>query len=98
VRDVWLVDTKPGTTLPQFDSPTPIHVDQLRLRKWNVQALTFEDAAWPEDLAKLRDSMTTRFIGFQVQRGRGFEPGSRRDASLSVTLGDDNTLIAPVTL
>jgi signal transduction histidine kinase len=98
VRDVWLVDTKPGTTLPQFDSPTPISVDQLRLRKWNVQALTFEDATWPEDLAKLRDSMTTRFIGFQVQRGRGFEPGSRRDASMSVSLGDDNTLIAPISL
>lgn len=98
VRDVWLVDTKPGTTLPQFDSNSPIAVDQLRLRKWNVPALTFEDAAWPEDLIKLRDSMASRFIGFQVQRGRGFEPGSRRDASMSVSLGDDNTLIAPITL
>jgi hypothetical protein len=98
VRDVWLVDTKPGTTLPQFDSATPIRIDQLRLRRWNVPALTFEDAAWPEDLNQLRDSMASRFIGFQVQRGRGLEPGSRRDATMSVSLGDDTTLIAPVTL
>ena len=73
-------------------------VENLRLRKWNVQSLAFEDAEWPADLIKMRDGLATRFIGFQVQRGRGFEPGSRREASLSVSLGDDNTLVAPVTL
>jgi len=107
VRDLWLVDTKPGTTLPALDSgssafaidnrfggTSPIKVDQLRLRKWNAQALTFEEvAAWPDDLMTLRDGLATRFLGFQVQRG----PGSR-EASVSLTLGDDNTLISPVTL
>lgn len=98
VRDVWLVDTKPGTTLPPLDGMSPIPAEKLRLHKWNVQTLAFEDAEWPADLVKMRDGLATRFIGFQVQRGRGFEPGSRREASLSVTLGDDDTLVAPVTL
>ena len=114
VRDVWLVDTKPGTTLPsafatdgRFGETLPVPVEQLRLRRWNVQALAFEVAPWPDDLGKLRDGLATRFIGFsvrsapsaaQVQRGRGFDPGSRREASLSFSSGDENTLIAPVTL
>jgi len=98
VRDVWLVDTKPGTTLPPLDGTSPIPTEKLRLHKWNVQALVFEDAEWPADLIKMRDGLATRFIGFQVQRGRGFEPGARREASMSVSLGDDDTLIAPVTL
>ena len=94
VRDLWLVDTKPGTPMPALDSGSPIKVDQLRLRKWNAQALTFEEVvAWPDDLMTLRDGLATRFLGFQVQRG----PGSR-EASVSLTLGDDNTLISPVTL
>ena len=54
VRDVWLVDTKPGTALPPLDGAKPVPIDQLRLRKWNTQALSFDDAEWPEDLAKLR--------------------------------------------
>ena len=98
VRDVWLVDTKPGTALPPLDGMSPIPVETLRLHKWNAQALAFEDAEWPADLVKMRDVLATRFIGFQVQRGRGFEPGSRREASMSVSLGDDDTLVAPVTL
>ena len=98
VRDVWLVDTKPGTTLPPLDGTSPVPTEKLRLHTWNVQALAFEDAEWPADLVKMRDGLATRFIGFQVQRGRGFDPGSRREASMSVSLGDDNTLIAPVTL
>jgi len=98
VRDVWLVDTKPGTTLPPLDGTSPIPTEKLRLHKFNAQELVFEDAEWPADLIKMRDGLATRFIGFQVQRGRGFEPGSRRETSLSASLGDDNTLIAPVTL
>jgi two-component system, OmpR family, sensor histidine kinase SenX3 len=100
VRDVWLVDTLPGTPLPDtmvLNRPAAIPIDRLRIRRWNVQALAFEDAAWPEDLSKLRDELATRFIGVQTQRGRG-EPGQRREAMMSITLGDDNTLIAPVTL
>ena len=93
VRDVWLVDTKPGTTLPPLDGTSPIPVEKLRLRKWNVQALAFEDAEWPADLIKMRDGLATRFIGFQVQRGRGLrarDRSARRRCRSS--LGDDNTL------
>jgi two-component system sensor histidine kinase SenX3 len=98
VRDVWLVDTRPGTILPPLDGTSPVPPDKLRLHKWNAPALAFEDAEWPDDLIKMRDGLATRFIGFQVQRGRGFEPGSRREASMSVALGNDDTLVAPVTL
>src|SRR5436190_22137555 len=35
VRDVWLVDTQPGTTLPALDGASSIAADKLRLRKWN---------------------------------------------------------------
>jgi signal transduction histidine kinase len=104
VRDVWLVDTKPGTSLPPFDSAATIPIDQLRLRKWNTQALAFEDAAWPEDLIKLRDSLATRFIGLTVgsagngPRIRMTDPQGHRETTLSIALGDDNTLVSPVTL
>jgi len=98
VRDVFLVDTLPGTALPAFDSGAPLPVDRLRLRKWNTQALTFDDASWPDDLAKVRDSLATRFIGLQVQRGRPQSDGTHRETSASISSSDDNTLIAPVTL
>lgn len=99
VRDVLLVDTLPGTTLPAFDSNDAVPVDRLRIRKWNAQALAFEDTAWPDDLVKLRDALATHFIGLQVQqRGRTQNDGTHREASLSLSVGDDNTLISPVTL
>ena len=101
VRDLWLVDTKPGTALPALDSGFPVKVDQLRLRKWNAQALRFEEAAaWPADLITMRDGLATRFLGFQLQRGPGPREvqGTHGDASVSITSGDDNTLISPVTL
>ena len=100
VKDVWLVDTLPGTELPPFDGTTSIPIDRLRIRKWNTQALTFADAAWPDDLAKMRDSLASRFIGFQTQRGRPQDaaPGTHREATVSLSLGDDNTLVSPVTL
>ena len=70
VRDVWLEDTFPGTVLPAFDARSPVQIDRLRLRKWNTQTLAFEEAPWPDDLATIRDSLATRFIGFQIERGR----------------------------
>ena len=99
VRDVWLVDTLPGT-MPALDGASPVPVDRLRIRKWNIQSLAFDDAAWPDDLAKMRDSLTTRFLGFQPPRGRlpNDMPGTHREANITLALGDDNTLIAPVTL
>ncbi len=73
----------PAPTLPPFDGSTPLPIDRLRLRKWNTQSLAFEDAAWPDDLAKMRDSLATRFIGFQTPRGRAQHeaPGTHREAN-----------------
>ena len=98
VREVLLVDTLPGTTLPGMDDTAPIALERLRIRKWNAQALVFEDAAWPTDLATLRNSLAARFIGFQMQRSRGPSDGTHREASMSLSIGDDETLISPVTL
>ena len=97
VRDVWLVDTLPGTPLPALDSETPVAVDRLRLRRWNPQAMAFADAEWPDDLQKIRDSLAQRFIGFAVQRGRPNDNTQHREAAISITAGDDTTLISPVT-
>ena len=100
VRDVWLVDTLPGTELPLLGSNAPVPLDRLRIRKWNTQGLVFEDAPWPDDLVKMRESLSTRFMGFQSQRGRPQidAPGTHREANISLALGDDHTLISPVTL
>jgi signal transduction histidine kinase len=96
VRDVWLVDALPGTVLPEIGGDGRVPPDRLRIRRWNTQAMVFEDAAWPEDLAHLRDTLATRFIGLRMQRPRGSDD-VHRDATISLTLGEDMTLIAPVT-
>ncbi len=99
VRDLWLVDTYPGTPLPSLDNPSDIAVDRLRIRKWNAQALTFQDAEWPDDLRRMRESLASRFIGFHIQRTRPGDPaGAHREATISITAGDETTLISPVTL
>jgi signal transduction histidine kinase len=99
VRDVWLVDTLPGTPLPPLDGAADIPVERLRIRKWNLQAIAFEPAEWPEDLHRLRQSLASRFIGFQMQRSRpGDASATHREASISISAGDDTTLISPVTL
>src|SRR5687767_13885864 len=97
-RDVWLVDATPGTVLSTIESPTPVSVDRLRLRRWNAQAMSFEDAQWPDDLLQLRDTLASRFIGFQVQRSRSGDANAHRDPVVSLSIGDDTTLIAPVTM
>ena len=100
VRDVWLVDTLPGTPLPALETGGPVPVERLRLRKWNPQSLAFEDAPWPDDLARARDSLAGRFIGLQMSGGNRRAAGmtEHRDATLALSVSDDNTLIAPVTL
>ena len=104
VRDVLLVDTLPGTELPAIGSSDPVPVQQLRLRRWNAQALTFEPADWTADLATIRASLATHFIGFQIERPRaGGNGGSsnervRREGTISLSLGDDSTLVSPVSL
>ena len=100
-----LVDTLPGTELPAMGSQAVVPVERLRLRRWNAQALTFEPAEWTDDLATIRTSLATHFVGFQIERTRasagpnGGSPGDRRrEGSISLSLGDDNTLVSPVTL
>ena len=95
VREVWLVDLQPNTVLPILGGDERIPAERLRIRRWNTQSLTFEDAMWPEDVARLRDSLAARFIGVQSPRGR--EMAARHDVALSFTLGDDTTMISPVT-
>jgi signal transduction histidine kinase len=100
VRDIWLVDTLPGTVLPTLDADRKLSVDRLRLRRWNTQAMTFEAAAWPEELVEMRDQLSTRFVGLEVQarNRRGELPGTHGEASITLALGDDYTLVAPITL
>jgi signal transduction histidine kinase len=100
VRDIWLVDTLPGTILPTLDADRKLSVDRLRLRRWNTLAMTFETAAWPEDLVVMRDQLATRFVGLEVQprNRRGELPGTHGEASVTLALGDDYTLVAPITL
>ena len=101
VRDVWLVDTLPGTPLPTFDGGTPVPIDRLRLRKWNAQTLVFDDAQWNREMAKIRDQLALRFIGLQfpgssLARAKGAP--EHREPQMQITIGDDDTLISPVTL
>jgi two-component system sensor histidine kinase SenX3 len=101
VKDIWIVDTFPGTPLPVLGSSDTVPVDQIRLRKWNTQTLVFEASAWPEDLLKTRESLASHFIGVrsQTERVRQVDAASgRREASLSFTLDDENMLVAPVML
>ena len=97
VRDVWLVDTLPGTPIPALDGTGTVGADRLRLRRWDPQSRTFTAADWPADLARLRDSLASRFIGFQSQRLRNNDSAMHREASVSVTLLDETMLVSPIT-
>ena len=105
VREVLLVDTLPGTELPAIGSQAAVPIERLRVRRWNAQTLVFDAAEWTGDLVTIRASLATHFIGFQIERTRSTGgpssggPGEhRRESSISLSLGDDNTLVAPVTL
>ena len=82
------------TQLPQQLAPT-VKPEQLRLRRWNPAALTFEAVDWPADLQPFRDSMALKFVG--LQSGPRPDDRGRRDMSFSYTSGDDTTMISPVT-
>jgi signal transduction histidine kinase len=97
VREVLLIDTLPGTELPALDGGA-VPVDRLRIRRWNPQTLAFDDAAWTDDLIKTRDLLAGKFVGLQVPRGRQSDDTMHREMSVVTALGDDNTLISPVTL
>lgn len=105
VREVLLVDTLPGTELPVIGTQGSVPLDRLRLRRWNTQTLAFEPAEWTADLAPIRASLGTHFVGIQIDRtrmpgGRGDSGNDRfrREGSMSISLGDDNTMVSPVTL
>jgi signal transduction histidine kinase len=103
VRDVWLVDTLPGTPLTAVTPLPPsrgIPVDRLRIRRWNAQSLAFEGAPWPDDLRAMRASLASRLIGITMRApgsGNRTRGGETPQASWAVSPGDDNTLVAPVT-
>ncbi len=97
VRDVWLVDTIPGTIVTAIDTAHRVSPDRLRIQRWNAPAMSFEGAPWPDDLLELRNWLASRFIGFQVQRGLINDATAHREMSMSLTVGDDTTLVAPVT-
>ena len=90
---------KNTTVIFETPLPTPagpqVKPEQLRLRRWNQTALTFEAMDWPKDLEPFRDSMATRFVG--LQSGPRPNDRGRRDMSFSFTTGDDTTMISPVT-
>lgn len=69
----------------------------LRLRRWNAKAVTFEPASWPEDLADLRKALASHAAAFEAMMGRGPDRDRRRD-NMVLSLGDDATLVSPVTL
>lgn len=97
VRDVWLVDTLPGTPLPALDTASDVPVDRLRIQKWDPLAREFAAAEWPDDLARLRRALASRFIGFQMQRTRNNDASAHHETSVSIALGDETTLVSPIT-
>jgi signal transduction histidine kinase len=97
VRDVWLVDTLPGTPPPAMEGGGDVPADRLRIRKWDPQAREFAASEWPDDLARLRRALASRFIGFQMPRPRSADPAAHHDTSVSITLGDETTLVSPIT-
>ena len=64
--------------------------------------MPFEPAEWTPDLAKVRDSLAYAFHRISSSHQRPVESGrqvsGRREGTIALSLGDDNTLIAPVTL
>lgn len=97
VKDVLLVDTLPGTPLPAVDGAA-VPVDRLRIRRFNPQTLTFQDTQWPNDLLSMRGQLATRFVDMQLPRSRPSNDTTHREPTIVTALGDDNTLISPVTL
>jgi signal transduction histidine kinase len=94
---VWLVDTQPGTPLPALESGGDVPPDRLRIRKWDAQTREFAAAEWPDDLVRLRRTLASRFIGFQMPRPRNTDPAAHHETAVSITLGDETTLVSPIT-
>jgi signal transduction histidine kinase len=71
--------------------------DHLRLRRWNRSKLAFEPVEWTPDVAPLRGTLAQQLSEIRNLRARmGNRPP--RDGGAALSIGDDHTLVAPITL
>jgi signal transduction histidine kinase len=82
--------------LPEIDDG-PVTPEGLRLRQWNAAKLAFEPTEWTPEVAPLRAALAQQLTDIRSLRARmGGRPP--RDAAASFSIGDDHTLVAPITL
>lgn len=91
LREVLLVDVVPGHTLP------PTSPDDLRLRRWNTDQRAFEAAEWSAELQAVRSVFLEHFGEIRMPRAQG-NGRFRREGAISFSVGDDYTLVSPVTV
>ena len=100
VRDVWLVDTLPGTALPPLDGSRRSRRPTAAPHAGTRRRSTFEAADWPRrpagHPARVRCDALRRLPDAARRAGRPAIRVAR--ARCRFSLGDDNTLISPVTL
>ncbi|MGH9386744.1 MAG: sensor histidine kinase [Vicinamibacterales bacterium] len=83
--------------LKALDLDAPVSPEQLRVRRWNPSTLTFEPAEWTPDIEPFRSTLAQQLGEIRMARGRmGGRPP--REGSGGLSIGDDHTLVAPVTL
>ncbi len=90
LREVLLVDVVPGQPLP------PTSPDDLRLRRWNGDQRTFEATDWTAELQAMRPVFLEHFGEIRMPRPQG-NGRFRREGAMSFPVGDDYTLVSPVT-
>lgn len=103
VREILLVDA-PGAAggagrdrRNRRREDEAVSPERLRLRRWDNERRTFADAAWTDDLAPLRAPLASHLGDVRIMRGQQGPGRFRREGSMSLTVGDDYTLVAPVT-
>jgi signal transduction histidine kinase len=92
LRDVVLVDVLPGHPLP------PTSPDDLRLRRWNGDLRTFDAADWTPDLLAIRPVFLEHFGEIKMPPRAQGNLRFRREGAMSFSVGDDYTLVSPVTV
>ena len=104
VREVLLVDAPTRPVLHGMTSGASGRVtraeltpEQLRLRRWNNDARTFEPLAWSEETIPLRAALAEHVGAIEVMRGQG-NGRFRREGVMAFSVGDPYTLVSPVTL
>jgi signal transduction histidine kinase len=108
VREVLLVDAIPDDTGDDGRGDArndrrhrhrdrDISADDLRVRRWNEDQRIFAAAEWTPELAPMRAPLAEHFGEVQVLRGQA-TGRFRREGTLSFTVGDPYTLVAPVTV